>query len=312
MADFQQKSYVGLYRDTIFLNRQGTKGVYDMSLYLDNPKIKELMEDFYTLTGIKIVIFDSDYLEILSYPEEHCGFCRLMHNDPKTRQHCLQSNKESFEHCKKSGELIVYQCHAGLIEATAPLIDNGVIIGYIMFGQITDIGDKEEFLERMRLVCKKYQIKLPDYGDTFSDIKLKSREEIRAAAKILEACTFYVLLKEMIYLEKEQFVRRMNMYIETHLSEEITVSDLCSEFQISRSKLYEVSEQYLGMGIAEYIKRKRMKAAKQYLKNTEKSVSEISEIVGFSDYNYFCRVFKKEVGIPAKKYRKIYCQDAVE
>lgn len=279
-----------------------------MSLYLDNPKIKELMEDFYTLTGIKIVIFDSDYFEIMSYPEEHCNFCSLMHNNPHTKQQCLSSNKAAFETCKKTGQLFIYKCHVGLIEATAPLIDNGIIIGYIMFGQITDIKEKNYLFNIFDSLSQKFDINVSQDRQIFSDIKVKSREEIRAAAKILEACTFYVLLKEMVHFQKEQFIQRLNSYIEAHLSDEITVSNLCKEFEVSRSKLYEISEQYLGIGVAEYIKLKRIKTAKEMLKLTNRSVSEISEIVGFTDYNYFCRVFKKEVGSPAKKYRNLHNQ----
>lgn len=279
-----------------------------MSLYLDNPKIKALMEDFYTLTGIKIVIFDSDYFEIMSYPEQHCSFCILMHNNPQTKQHCLSSNKAAFKTCKKTGQLFIYKCHAGLIEATAPLIDNGIIIGYIMFGQITDIKEKNDLIKIFNSVSEKYGIIVPQDKNLYFDIKVKSQEEIRAAAKILEACTFYVLLKEMVHFQKEQFIQKLTSYIETHLSDEITVSNLCTEFEVSRSKLYEISEQYLGIGVAEYIKLKRIKAAKEMLKFTNRSVSEISELVGFADYNYFCRVFKKEVGIPANKYRKLHNQ----
>lgn len=190
-----------------------------------------------------------------------------------------------------------------------PLKDNGIIIGYVMFGQITDLANREELVTNLQNVCKRYQIYQPGYEEAFSKIKYKSREQILAAAKILEACTFYVLLKEMIFLEKEQFLHKLNMYIMGHLAENITVKDLCDEFKVSRSRLYEAAKQYLGIGIAEYIKQKRIEAAKNFLKNSCDPITEVSEKAGFSDYNYFCRIFKKTVGMPAKKYRKIYQQD---
>lgn len=283
-----------------------------MNLSLDNKKLKELMKDFYTLTGIKMVLFDSDYHEILSYPPGHCAFCAIMHGNPVTQKHCIECNQNSFEYCRRNSELTVYECHAGLIEATAPLKDNGIIIGYVMFGQITDLANREELITNLQNVCKRYQIYQLGYEEAFSKIKYKSREQILAAAQILEACTFYVLLKEMIYLEKEQFLHKLNQYIMRHLSEDITVKDLCDAFKVSRSRLYEAAKQYLGVGIAEYIKQKRIEAAKEFLKNTSDPITAISEKAGFSDYNYFCRVFKKIVGMPAKKYRKIYQQDVTD
>ncbi len=94
------------------------------------------MTSFYTLTNIKIVIFDECYHEIIAYPKENSKLCTLMQSGDKTKHKCIKSNIEAFETCKKTKQLLIYNCHAGLVEATAPLLDNGLIIGYIMFGQI--------------------------------------------------------------------------------------------------------------------------------------------------------------------------------
>ena len=48
----------------------------------------------------------------------------------------------------------------------------------------------------------------------------------------------------------------------------------------------------------------RMKAAKEYLKNTEENVADISKKVGYEDTQYFFRVFKKSEGITPLMYRK--------
>ena len=71
------------------------------------------------------------------------------------------------------------------------------------------------------------------------------------------------------------------------------------------NKLYDSANEYLGQGIAEHIKSLRIKEARRLLKETNLAVHEIADKVGFNDYNYFCRVFKKEVGMPAKQYRKL-------
>lgn len=50
------------------------------------------------------------------------------------------------------------------------------------------------------------------------------------------------------------------------------------------------------MGVASYIKEKRLALAYDLLKTTELSVGEVSEKSGFYDYNYFSRVFKRRYG----------------
>lgn len=275
-----------------------------ITLILNNRLLKELMQDFYILTGIRIVIFDSEYQEILSYPDSHCNFCALMHGMEATREKCITSNESSFRRCKKTARLEIYHCHAGLVEATAPLVDDGTVIGYIMFGQVSDLESSQEVRDHLTTVLAKYKLPVPEASDKLYQITRKTSGQILAAAKILEACTFYVLLKDMISLRRQNFMKNFNTFLMEHLSEDLSIERLMGEFHVSRNKLYESTANYLGTGIAEHIKALRIKEAKRLLRETDLKVIQISDMVGFTDYNYFCRVFKAETGLPAKQYRK--------
>ena len=108
----------------------------------------------------------------------------------------------------------------------------------------------------------------------------------------------------MVHLSGKQLFDEIDNYITLHLSDEITVSQLCEEFKISRTKLYEITNQYIGTGIAAFIKNKRLATAKNLIKTTDMKIPEISYSVGFSDYNYFLREFKKKYGMSSKSYRR--------
>jgi len=274
------------------------------NLNLNIQKLLELMKDFHLLTGIRIVIFDSEYNEVLSYPESHCHFCAIMHGNTETRKKCLESNERSFQKCRKTESLEIYHCHAGLVEATAPLIDNNVVIGYIMFGQIADYESKEEMIQKIGTVIEHYKLTVPLEGPDIYNITRKTSDQILAAAKILEACTFYVLLTDMVSLRRQNFMNNVNTFLMEHLSEDLSIERLMDEFQISRNKLYDSTTSYLGVGIAEHIRNLRINEAKRLLIETTLPIHVISDKVGFNDYNYFCRIFKKMVGIPAKQFRK--------
>ena len=274
-----------------------------MSLKLDVARLKELMCDFYILTGLKIVIFDDECNEIQSYPDKHCMFCSMIQNNPVTRPFCLNSNLHSFEECRKSGKLVIYHCHAGLIEATAPLKEKGIIIGYIMFGQVSDIRDKQIIAIDILKQFESSDLDLFMLQSAIRKIKYKSIPEIKAAAKILEACTYYILQNELISLKHEQLVHKMNKFINENLQIEITISILCEKLHVNRTKLYEITRQYLGAGIAEYIMAKRMEKAKSLILETDERISKISESTGFSDYSYFSKVFKKTFGQSPSAYR---------
>ncbi|MDO4649522.1 MAG: PocR ligand-binding domain-containing protein, partial [Eubacteriales bacterium] len=238
-----------------------------MKLEFNEDQLLQLMKDFYILTNIRIVLFDDEYREVLAYPRTECPFCRVMKENPETQALCKESDAHSFQQSKATGQLLIYHCHAGLIEATIPLIDNHTVIGYLMFGQISDTQTLRELTEMLSETLKQHQ--LPVDTSYCMDIPLKTDLEIQAAAKIMEACTFYVLYDEAIALRRQNFVNNLKNYLLAHLQENLTADVIARELNISRSKLYLACDKNLGMGIAEYVKLLRIDEAKHLLKNTD-------------------------------------------
>jgi len=274
-----------------------------MPLNFNTAELADLMKNFYTLTGIRIVLFDEKYSEIFAYPKDCSPFCSCMRQNPEFYELCCKSDTLSFETCKKSGLLTMYKCHAGLIEATAPIMKKGTIKGYIIFGQVSDSTDKDTLKNGLLELSEKYTHSTT-VNEAVKKIKFKSTKQLVAASKILEACTSYILLKEIIKPSPIELFSKIDHYISCHLSEEINISSLCFEFKISRTRLYAVCNQYFSGGIAAYIKTKRLTKAKELLQSTDMSVCEISQKVGFSDYNYFLKSFKKHYGVSTKIVRK--------
>ncbi len=274
-----------------------------ISLALNKDNLLSFFKAFHTLTGIKIALFSVSGKEILSYPEVHCPFCSYIRSGEAGNSNCELSNIKSFERCQKSKKVEIFHCHAGLIETTVPLIDTGAVIGYIMFGQITDNPDKTSLRSTLYKSIRKYEQQSKGLDASIFNIVYKNSEQINATAKILEACTLYVLLSNMISLRNENFIRNLNMFLLSHLSEDLSVDRLTEEFNISKNKLYDSVSKYMSVGIAKHIKNLRLEEAKRLLAETDMTIVQIADRVGFTDYNYFCRVFKKEVGVPAGKYR---------
>lgn len=273
-----------------------------MSYFFYDNDLLDLMQNFHTLTGIRLVLFDSEFNEVVSYPANGNPFCSYMRTNPSFDNLCKKSDCITFEKCRKSHALSLYTCHAGLIEATAPLIQNNATVGYIMFGQITDNKDKNAVSALTESLWQKYMSGTP-MPDNAKKIKYKSKKQIISASKILDACTSYIMLKEMIKPKKEDVIEKVANYTDMHLSEQISVEDICTALNISRTKLYEETKQYTNGGIASFIKLRRLAEAKRLLAETDLSIAEISGRTGFLDYNYFLRVFKKHYNISPKKMR---------
>ena len=275
-----------------------------MSLLLEEAELTSLMRDFYVLTGIRLVLFDEGGNKIIAYPPGKETFCSCMRKNPEFEEKCCQSDKWAFEKCNETRELVLYKCHGGLLEAVAPIVQKKRVIGYMMLGQITDIKDKEQLYAQMNALCFEYGIQ-GDLEGVIGKIKYKNTAQIKAAAKILAACTEYVRLKEMVKPMGRKIIDALNVYVEEHMRENIDVERICSHFHIGRTKLYEALHPYLGGGVAAFVKQKRLEKAKELLENTDMTVAEVADAVGFSDYNYFLRTFKQQYGVSFGKMRKM-------
>ena len=265
-------------------------------LQLNTVGLHKVMQDFYTLTKIRIVIFDAEFKELLAYPHDRENFCHLLRQTPKGEAGCFVSDKGGCLKCARSKELVIYKCHAGLTEAVVPILDKGGVIAYVMFGQIIP---KETSDATRREIKKRH----PELAGEVDSIPVKSQRELNAAATVLQAITAYVMTNRWVVPSKSEFIREIDRYIEEHLAENITVDDICATFRIGRTKLYELSMDYLGCGLAEYIRRQRIEHAKRMLTETDLPITDIAFATGFADYNHFSRIFKQMTGTSARTYR---------
>lgn len=277
-----------------------------MKLNYNEKELHQLLQDFHDLTKLTLTLYDPEGEWIFSYPTKENCFCNCIKTSPEGAALCDASDRASFEAAKTSGECVIYKCHAGLIEATAPIVSDGFTIGYLMMGQVANAASPEQLQSLIEYALHKYHLNEAE-NDSWKQYAAAtpciSDTQIHAAARIMEACISSILYKKLISIEKQQFEQNINTYILNHLTEDLSVDRLCEHLHLSRRKLYEYSEEFLHCSIAKYIKKMRLQHAQTLLSETNLPISTISEQCGFSDYNYFCRIFKQENGMSARSYR---------
>ena len=277
-----------------------------MKLNYNEKELHQLLQDFHDLTKLTLTLYDPEGEWIFSYPTKENCFCNCIKTSPEGAALCDASDRASFEAAKTSGECVIYKCHAGLIEATAPIVSDGFTIGYLMMGQVANAASPEQLQSLIEHALHKYHLNEAE-NDSWKQYAAAtpciSDTQIHAAARIMEACISSILYKKLISIEKQHFEQNINTYILNHLTEDLSVDRLCEHLHLSRRKLYEYSEEFLHCSIAKYIKKMRLQHAQTLLTETNLPISTISEQCGFSDYNYFCRIFKQENGMSARSYR---------
>lgn len=269
--------------------------------------IKELEKaafDFYNMTKIKIVLFSDENSVLYSYPDTMAPLCEEIRKNKELEKKCFECDKMGFKNCHITKSAYIYNCHAGLTEAVVPIYENSVIIGHMMLGQVLDKKNEEKATELINNICTDYGYDRDMMMKKLSKTRKISSEAIQSAANIMSMCACYLYTNKIIKNKTDILAYQLKDYIDNHLSEDLSVKNLCRIFYISKTKLYYLSKNAFNCGVSDYIRLKRIDEAKRLLTETKMPVSHIAEETGIGDANYFSRIFKTDTGMSPGTYRK--------
>ena len=120
-----------------------------------------------------------------------------------------------------------------------------------------------------------------------------------------------LLLRELLICMGEENSPKQNKrlteiiaYIEKHYSDNLCLSALSKRFSLSKSYIARLFREEMSCKPSEYVNRIRISVAKAILLQTNMTVSEIAEKVGYSDIYYFSKIFKRIVGTSPLSMRR--------
>lgn len=105
------------------------------------------------------------------------------------------------------------------------------------------------------------------------------------------------LLKSGIEMEAAR------LYILDNLQNGVTVQDVARQMAVSERQLFRVCYREFGVSVGEYIRQLRMEQAKHFLEETDLTIGEIAERVGYSDRFVFSKAFASYEGLSPAKFR---------
>lgn len=95
----------------------------------------------------------------------------------------------------------------------------------------------------------------------------------------------------------------VKQYLDEHYMEKISLDTLSGQFYLNKEYLSKIFKQEYAVSIFDYVDFLRIEKAKKLLTETEKSVGEITEELGFYDESHFNRKFKKMTGTTPREYK---------
>ncbi len=104
--------------------------------------------------------------------------------------------------------------------------------------------------------------------------------------------------------QTNDIVERILHYIHDHIKEPITLADIAEAFYLSESYIARIFKKAMNVTIGTYITKQKINLACAHLINTDLTISEIAEQVGFATPYYFSTTFSKWTGMTPSAYRK--------
>ena len=181
----------------------------------------------------------------------------------------------------------------GMLQSAFSTLDNvtkiPVTSDYIFFlNKILSLFYSEENIDRIK-VKTYFLLLLTDVAESLSPAVTVAHEDNDASISEAEARHFVA----------EEFLRR-------NFNKNITISDLANTLHLSTKQASRIFYNEFGQSFKDYLANMRLTSAKSLLSETDMSVFEVSENVGYGTYNGFFTMFKAKTGLSPQEYRALF------
>lgn len=179
--------------------------------------------------------------------------------------------------------------------------------------------EKHNFMEMKQIVnrvCAVFQDHLIGQGASEKSIRELGRLE-QMTDKVVEGLDVEQLLSLLMEMQSvvlgerksevtgniRDCVKEAVAYINENYFEELTLSGLAKKYAVESSYFSRLFKQETGENLMLYIAGKRMEKAKELMRREDINIAEVAFMVGYDDYTYFSKVFKKNTGVSPREYR---------
>ena len=267
-----------------------------MIIQYDREQLNRMIQNLFALTGISMSVLDADY-GILAHCSHPGDFCTLLQGVDAENESCKKCDQMILKKCNRTGKLEGHICAAGLYDSAMPIVKHDTIVGYVIMGRVRSVHSPAQLQHIPHTDAKTAEkLKL-----LYNQLPFLSAKQLSALYDLLPS----VLFDNAIRIVYDPIANDIVEYIDKHISEELSVTNICQRFHLSVNHLYNLFHENLDKTVNDYITERRIILAKRMLTTSDKTVYEIAEKVGIANYPYFCKLFKKKTGVTPSQFRKI-------
>ena len=157
----------------------------------------------------------------------------------------------------------------------------------------------------LQLGSADYVLKPIDYGEL--DVVLSQLVERVRRQRRIESIPSEIMQKASGGEDerpKDDVITTVKRYVREHIQEDIYIADIAKQVFLNEQYLMRTFKKTTGVSILEFITNERLWLAKELLTNTSYPINRVADMVGYGNYSYFTKIFKRNVGMTPQGYRQ--------
>ena len=185
------------------------------------------------------------------------------------------------------------------------------LLGYVFFAE----GNNLEVIKTRSLELVSLLSRAAIEGGATSDAVLRANNqvlrELQNCSSLDDLCyylqasvdEFTKCMFDYIPTKSGEITKKAIRYISKNYATDLTLPEVAEHVHLNPAYFSSLFKQSTGSSFKEYLNLVRVEESKRLLSNTDFSIMDIAQAVGFEDQSYFTKIFKKYTGLTPRQYR---------
>ncbi|MBQ7065394.1 MAG: helix-turn-helix domain-containing protein [Lachnospiraceae bacterium] len=141
-----------------------------------------------------------------------------------------------------------------------------------------------------------------DFTYKFGFSLMRKEDIIKEWARCFQEASKMVVKYQMI---DDKLVYRIGKYVVVHVDEKLSLESVAEGVYLNPSYVSHIFKKTTGMNFTDYMAEVKVDRAKVLLRDSRMKIYDVASTVGYSDSEYFAKIFKKKTGYCPTSYQKM-------
>jgi AraC-like DNA-binding protein len=267
-------------------------------------ELRDLLGDFCSGFNVSLTLLSAAGRKILSIPgSAGSAFCGNIRDQLNARAACTaQADRMRRLASDREGSM-VYTCHAGCRCCVHPFVASGTTVAMATISGFRYSHKPSESVVRewARKVGPVERLQMD-----FASLPLFSADLEKRMVRLLKVISDYAVSHRLIGVPRSPLFEKIVEYVRAHLGKgSIALDEVAEHVRKSASTVSHVVKREAGISFKRLVIEQKLQAAESLLReDSERSIGEVADSLGFSDQFYFSRLYKKYRGFPPREFAR--------